>query len=96
MLQCLSLARDSPRRFLSSVAECKILWEAFDTVVNLRCSIRFVKPAEGGEAQVKAALPLGRGCCWIGLLLRMAGDGFVSMFVSLLKKKKPIFPTKAM
>lgn len=35
-------------QFLSSVAECKSL---FDTVVNLRCSIRFVKPAKGGKAQ---------------------------------------------
>ncbi|XP_009879917.1 PREDICTED: metal transporter CNNM2 [Charadrius vociferus] len=50
--------RDSPRQFLSSVAECKSLSEVFDAVVNLRCSIRFVKPAEGGKAHVKAARSL--------------------------------------
>lgn len=56
MLQRLSSARDSSCQFLSSVAECKSLLEVLDMVVNLKCSIRFVKPAKGGKAQVKAAL----------------------------------------
>jgi len=103
MLQRLSSARDSPRRFLSSVAECKSLSEAFASVVNLRCSIRCVKPAEGGEAQVKAARSLGRGC---SLDLTSASYGRVWICLSVClslkkkkrkgKKKKPIFLTKAM
>lgn len=95
MLQCLSSAGDSPRRFLSSVAECKILSEAFDTVVNLGCSIRFVKPAEGGKARVKAALPLGRGC-----LLDWTSASYGRLWICFnvcfpLKKKKAYFSNQS-
>lgn len=86
-------------QFLSSVAECKSL---FDTVVNLRCSIRFVKPARGGKAQVKAALSrmrllAGSDFCF----LWQVKDLFQCLFPFLKKKEKckkkaPIFPTKAM
>lgn len=88
MLQRLSSARDSSRQFLSSVAECKSLLEAFDMVVNLRCSIRFVKPAKGGKAQVKAALSrmsllAGSDFCF----LWQVKDLFQCLF-SFKKKKK--------
>lgn len=89
MLQRLSSARDSSRQFLSSVAECKSLLEVFDTVVNLRCSIRFVKPAKGGKAQVKAALSrmrllTGSDFCF----LWQVEDLFQCPFPFLKKKKK--------
>lgn len=89
MLQRLSSARDSSRQFLSSVAECKSLLEVFDTVVNLRCSIRFVKPAKGGKAQVKAALSrmrllTGSDFCF----LWQVKDLFQCPFPFLKKKKK--------
>lgn len=108
MLQRLSLARDSPRQFLSSVGECKSLLEVFDMVVNLRCSIRFVKPAKGGKAQVKAALSgmrllAGSDFCFLWQVM----DLFQCLFPFLKKKKRkmkkkskkkkaPVFPTKAM
>lgn len=88
MLQRLSLARDSPRQFLSSVGECKSLLEVFDMVVNLRCSIRFVKPAKGGKAQVKAALSgmrllAGSDFCFLWQVM----DLFQCLFPFLKKKK---------
>lgn len=58
-LQSSSLAGDLPLQLSSRVAECPSLLKVFDLMVNLRCSICFVKPAKGGKAQVKAAPSLG-------------------------------------